>query len=358
MSTPSKRVHLVGSLSLESSSDVFKAVAVHVGDQIARIPDGETGERATPFPMRKSLTDSVRNNSGIRFVRNQEILGINFAQFGLAPGVRQQEVELGPLGFAAEALRSYGDFRRLRAAGVVPAGVRMQVSLPAPFMIAFVFSAPELINELWPVFERAMLRELRKILDAVPHEDLAIQWDINPEVTEVLERRSPILADIVSRNQLVTAIARITEAVPPAIEVGWHLCYGDTGTSTEDRETHHVVEPRDLAVLVGFANDICAATRRSVDWVHMPVPRERHDDAYFAPLRALRLKPGTQLFLGLVHQFDGVEGAARRIAAARAHYEEFGVGTECGMGRRRPQDIPKLLDLHRDIALTLRDSGR
>ena len=42
----------------------------------------------------------------------------------------------------------------------------------------------------------------------------------------------------------------------------------------------------------------------------MPVPRDRSDDAYFAPLTRLKLKPGTQLCLGLVHYTDGDRGHA------------------------------------------------
>ena len=41
---------------------------------------------------------------------------------------------------------------------------------------------------------------------------------------------------------------------------------------------------------------------------HLPVPRNRTDEVYFAPLRTLRLHPETELYLGLVHYTDGIEG--------------------------------------------------
>jgi hypothetical protein len=44
----------------------------------------------------------------------------------------------------------------------------------------------------------------------------------------------------------------------------------------------------------------------------MPVPRNRDDHAYFLPLHDLRISPETELFLGLVHDSDGTEGARRR----------------------------------------------
>jgi len=37
-----------------------------------------------------------------------------------------------------------------------------------------------------------------------------------------------------------------------------------------------------------------------MDWMHMPTPRERSDDAYFAALKDLDLRPETRLYLGLV----------------------------------------------------------
>jgi hypothetical protein len=57
-----------------------------------------------------------------------------------------------------------------------------------------------------------------------------------------------------------------------------------------------------------------------------------------------------RLFLGLVHAADGLQGAKRRIEAARRHVDGFGVSTECGMGRQEREAIAPLVDLHRDIA--------
>jgi hypothetical protein len=82
----------------------------------------------------------------------------------------------------------------------------------------------------------------------------------------------------------------------------------------------------------------------------MPVPKDRDDEAYFAPLNGLRLRDGAQLYLGLVHFGDGVEGATRRMKAASRFVKDYGIATECGLGRRPPETIPALLALHRDVA--------
>jgi hypothetical protein len=82
----------------------------------------------------------------------------------------------------------------------------------------------------------------------------------------------------------------------------------------------------------------------------MPVPINRHDDAYFAPLRELRLQPATGLYLGLIHFTDGVEGSRRRLAAARNVIADFGIATECGFGRRAPETLAQLLKIHAELA--------
>ena len=102
--------------------------------------------------------------------------------------------------------------------------------------------------------------------------------------------------------------------------------------------------------MVELSNYLSAKCARVLNWVHMPVPLDRDDDAYFAPLRNLKLRQQTELYLGLVHLADGVDGARRRIASANRTVKNFGIATECGFGRRPPESIPALLSLHRDIA--------
>ncbi len=80
------------------------------------------------------------------------------------------------------------------------------------------------------------------------------------------------------------------------------------------------------------------------------MPRNRTDDAYFAPLRILQLHPKTELYLGLVHLTDGVQGTRRRLAAAQKVIADLGFTTECGMGWRKVETIPELLRIHSEVA--------
>ena len=82
----------------------------------------------------------------------------------------------------------------------------------------------------------------------------------------------------------------------------------------------------------------------------MPVPHDRDDDAYFAPLGELRLRPETELYLGLIHLRRRRRRRARpdrRRAAPRR--TSFGVATECGWGRGGAAAVAGLLELHREL---------
>jgi hypothetical protein len=125
--------------------------------------------------------------------------------------------------------------------------------------------------------------------------------------------------------------------------MGLHLCYGNPGGK-------HVIEPADTGLMTEFANAIFAVVRRPITWLHMPVPKNRDDDAYFAPLAGLRLPAGTEFYLGLVHLSDGLEGTRRRMEAAKRHAPPFGVGWECGLRAFPVETIPHMLALHKAAA--------
>src|SRR5215470_7525352 len=86
-----------------------------------------------------------------------------------------------------------------------------------------------------------------------------------------------------------------------------------------------------------------------IQFFHLPVPKPRTDDAYFAPLDRLKLRPETELYLGLVHR-DDMAGNAARLAAARSHVRVDGVAAECGMARGDPEHFPALLAAHAKTA--------
>ena len=329
-------VLLVGSVPLGSSRAVFEAVGTKLGKLIKRIPDGETGARKDWIVWQ---ADVFKNAKGLEPGSTRELQGgYHFILYKVKPG---ETVKFGPLGYAAAAINSYDDFKRARSEGKIPSGTRFQVSLPTPIAVVMTFTEPDAIQHIWPIYEKRLNEEVDEIAAAMPHQDLAIQWDIAAEICFVLE--NPEMVKVIPMEVLVASIARASEHVPAEVELGLHLCYGDPGHK-------HVVEPKDTKLMVDFTNELVAAIKHPIAWVHMPVPREREDVAYFAPLKGLKIDPRTELYLGLVHRTDGVAGARRRLAAAKQVVTNFGVATECGFGRRPPETVPDLIELHREVA--------
>jgi len=100
-----------------------------------------------------------------------------------------------------------------------------------------------------------------------------------------------------------------------------------------------------------LANLFTHNSMRPLTWIHVPVPVERDDESYFAPLTKLERDKGTELYLGLVHAKDGAAGTLRRMQAARKTVSQFGIATECGIGRSRtPEMVREILQVHVEAA--------
>ena len=337
-------VHLIGSVPLPDAETVFRTVATELGPWLARIPDGETGNRhrwiwwqrqmleahpamerdtdTPPFELRQWDGALIRTTDWLRF----------------RPGVDPATVSFDT-GYATAARDSYAVFRRLRQAGSIPPGVRFQVCLPTPMASGYMYVSPAALAAYLPVYERALLTALHDIVAAIPPADLSIQWDVCQEVL-VFEHYFPH-RPATYRNDIFAQLGRLGDAVPAEAECGYHLCYG----SPRDE---HLVMPKDSAILVEIGNGLLACLHRRLDFLHLPVPADRSDDAYFEPLRALSLPRETALYLGLIHHADAA-GDQARMAAARKVVPRFGIATECGWGRTDPQRVPALLAAHRRV---------
>ncbi len=155
-------------------------------------------------------------------------------------------------------------------------------------------------------------------------------------------------AETFSKDDIAAGLVRLASFVPDDVQLGYHLCYGDAPPEP-GAKGRHFVEPTDTGLLVEVANAILTSARRRVDWIHMPVPINRDDESYFAPLADLRLPSDTRLYLGLVHEEDGLDGARRRAAAAAKYVTGFGVATECGMQNEPREAQSRILEIQRDL---------
>jgi hypothetical protein len=338
-------VLLVGSIPLDDAEAVFCALGAKLGTRAPRYPDGETGVRTNWIRWQRHIFEDndafelyrpATNLSGIK-----DELARPFYQ--LKPGIDPTAIRYKPLGFAAEAIKSYAVFSRLKQAGKIPAATRFQVSLPTVVAILSGFVVMADRERAEPALEAAMADELKAIGQVIPHNELAVQWDVCLELVGYDGGYELHLKDILPES--VARIARQIAMVPSGAEVGIHLCYGDPGHK-------HIVEPKDAGSMVAFANAIVDASPRPVGYIHLPIPRQWNDARFYAPLAALKTPRGTEFYLGLVHMSDGKTGAAHRAALARQFVKDFGVATECGFGRREQSTIPPLLDLHNEVAAT------
>lgn len=328
-------VLLVGSVPYDNCSDVFRNVSRHLGKHIRRMPDGETGERKNWVDWQFKL---LLDNPDLEMVDNDAFeYNTQVKMVRMKPGRDEHGLELDELGYSAAAIDSYAVFSELKSSGSIPEHVRFQVSLPTPLSTTHLYVHPSLQQTFGKKYQAALLRELGKIVENIPADELAIQWDAAVEFM-LLERLMPTyLQDI--ENEINDILVNIGESVPGSVELGYHLCYGDSGHK-------HFCEPEDMSKLVGVANRLSNTISRKINWIHMPVPRNRLDEDYYRPLQTLDIQKGTELYLGLVHNTDGIPGSTQRIELASKYVPEFGVATECGFGRRPVETLATLMDYH------------
>jgi hypothetical protein len=341
-----RNVHLVGSVPLRNAREVFATVSGVLGSHLRRIPDGETGERSDWITW---LEPVFSENPALE--KSDELFRVHATgtariRYRLRPGKSVDDVRFDNLFYADVAKASYEEFAALKHDGVVPKDCRFQIDLVPAHSVLWLFLQEDLHAALDPVYNDALKREIDKITAALPHGEIAIQFDVASAVFARLQRGEANAYGKTRTDMLqsFSAILRdVAERVPADVELLFHFCYGDSNH-------RHVVEPTDMGDMVDLANRLCADIKRRIQLIHMPVPRDRHDDSYFGPLARLRLNSETELGLGLVHFTDGAAGTRKRLAAAERHVKVFSIATECGFGRRDPKTIPELLRIHAEVA--------
>jgi hypothetical protein len=338
-------VHFVGSIPLRDAETVFRTLAVVTGPYLKRLPDGETGIRKTWIGFFRQL---LANNPSIEVA--SDVPPFKHTQWDgkLLREIPRLRVKRGArldpatvkTGYADMAIESWRLFDRLQLEGVIPAGVKFQISLPTPIAPTYNNMVPTDRPAMIRLLMAHMLGEVTAIAQALPNDRIAVQWDVCQEVTAWEGYYEPGPVDF--RNETTAELIAIGDGVPATIDLGYHLCYGSPADE-------HVIQPKDAGIMVEIVNAVSTGVRRPIQFFHLPVPKPRADDAYFAPLAGLKLRPETELYLGLIHR-DDTAGNAARLAAARKHVRVDGVATECGMARSDPARFPELLAAHATTA--------
>ncbi|KAI9700135.1 MAG: hypothetical protein M1820_006917 [Bogoriella megaspora] len=261
-------------------------------------------------------------------------------------GQKECEYEdLGSTKYDEAAINSYQVFQRLRNQGRIANGLRFQVSIPTPVNTGWTHLDFENRAQIEPLYTKRLIHDMRNLQNSIPAKDLAIQYDCAVEFAYLEYERGRMPDDTWKpyffpvKDYILDRIVELASTIDEGVWLGFHLCYGDNGHQ-------HFIQPEDAQVLVDMANEIMhrVTPHHKMCWIHLPVPRDRLDEAYYEPLKRLEMADA-KLYLGLVRENDQ-EGTALRIKLAQDAYPKgFGIATECGMGRTPRQDVSSIFDI-------------
>jgi hypothetical protein len=181
-------VHFVGSIPLPDTETVFRTLTAATGPHLKRLPDGETGIRKMWIGfLRQVLADNpaIEVASEIPPFRHTQWDGKLLREtprLRVKPGALLDPASIKTC-YADMAIGSWRMFDRLQQEGVIPAGVKFQISLPTPIAPTYNSMVPTDRPALIPVLATHMLGDVTAIAQALPNERIALQWDVCQEVT-------------------------------------------------------------------------------------------------------------------------------------------------------------------------------
>jgi hypothetical protein len=285
-------VHFNGSVNLPDAETVMREISARIPSGVRRMTDGETGERDYWVSFQtnkfKAMPEFVTVQSG-RFYETADDAP-EMPQLKLAEGVTADAIRWPNLGYADAYEESFRTFRALQGDGTIAAEMRMQLQYPTPLASMAGTIVPDDLPSVSRTYEEALLADLDRAMVTLPHDWIAVQWDIAVEMG-LLE--GGFGTDPAPVDTIAPGIVTCVDRVPEDVLVGLHLCYGDYGHQ-------HWKQPASLELQVRLANAVAAGARRALDFVSFTVPQDRNDESYFAPIAELTVGGGTELYFALV----------------------------------------------------------
>ncbi|MGI8712706.1 MAG: hypothetical protein ACR2NR_05875 [Solirubrobacteraceae bacterium] len=349
---PPSSVHFNGSVNLPDAESVMREISSRIPTGVRRMTDGETGERGywILFQIQKFMEMPEFESVTVGRAYETAADAPEMAQLRLAEGASGDSIDWPNLGYADAYAASFEVFDRLQKDRTIPAGVRFQMQYPTPLASMAGTIVPEDLAAVAASYETALFADLDAVLAKLPRDRCAVQWDVAVEFGLLEGAMGPGSGMPIDR--VTPGLVRCVDRVPAEVPVGLHLCYGDYGHQ-------HFKQPESVLMQVELVNAVISAAQRPVNWASFTVPQARNDTDYFAPLRDLTAGPETELYFALVpyHPDDQSVGTTSEqakhidtaLAQSSAGAREWGICTECGMGRVAADDVSKLLDLHREI---------
>lgn len=344
---PAAGVHFNGSVNLPDAETVMREISSRIPTSVRRMTEGETGDRGNwvffqrqKFAAMPEFEAAPVPETGGDYER--------IPVLRLVDGASPDEVRWPDIGYAAAYNDSFETFRRLQDDGVVASDARLQLQFPTP-IAGLSMVSPDDAQRLAPHYAAALFADLHQALGRLPHDRIAVQWDVAVEIGLLAGGFS---AEPPPFETVIAGLVACLDQVPDDVPVGVHLCYGDY-------QHAHFVQPESLALQVRVLNALAESARRPPAFAAFTVPQGRSDAGYFEPLRDLRTGPATELAFALVpyHPDDQAPGTTAGQARLIDTYlgesmggaRDWSVCTECGMGRVERDDVARLLDLHHEI---------
>jgi hypothetical protein len=347
---PPSSVHFNGSVNLPDAETVMREISSRIPHGVRRMTDGETGDRNYWISFQTRRFEQMLEFEAVSVGQAYETAGDapDMPQLRLTEGASAEMINWPNLGYADEYTKSFAIFERMQKEGTIPADVRFQLQYPTPLASVAGTIAPDDLPTVAPSYEQALLADLDTALERLPHDRVAVQWDVAVEFGALEGAMGPKMPI----DQIAPGLVRCIERVPAEVPVGLHLCYGDYGHQ-------HFKQPESLQLQVDVVNTVTSGAQRPVNFISFTVPQGRNDIAYFEPLGGLRTGSETELYFALVpyhpddqapgttaEQIEYIDAALLNSPGGARHW---GICTECGMGRVAADDVPQLLDLHSQI---------
>jgi hypothetical protein len=191
---------------------------------------------------------------------------------------------------------------------------------------------------------QAMRRDVIKIMQEIPPQDVAVQFDIASDFIKMELQKNPSRLETMradfhppKEDAMERYTAQYTDLiglVDRMAEVGLHICCGNINNKA-------IFVPKDMAVMVKLANTIAGRISRPLNWVHFGILPEWTEETCYAPLKDLQ--QGTDVYLGVVYPEDK-EGAQNRVNFARKYLPEFGLAPPCGLARTSPAGCDSVME--------------
>lgn len=350
-STSPQGVHFVGAFGMRDAEQVFRTVASVLPHHVKSITDGEIG------PNRIFVGCQIDAFNHVPELLRSSISGLPESTERIPLDQVASRVGKLNLGYAKDATESYKLFRTLKDDGVIPKKVKFQFCLPTPCHGLVFLIAPAYQATLEPIYEAALIEDIRAIQDSIPHDDLVLQIDSGYENFAFEEgwkkenrygwdnSYKPWFEPV--KEGLMHRFARLVgnDHIDADVELGMHLCLGSLGGK-------HWGDAKDTEILVEVISQMLPRLGRHIDYVHLPVPKDRDDAGYLEPLKKvlpLLKHKVSHIYLGLVHPNDE-EGTKRRIETAKSVFGNeisWGVSTECGTRQASPAELDSILTISR-----------